>query len=167
MKKLALAMFLAVSVVSASHAVDLKGSGSYGMAGCGLGSMAFKDNDKLSQLLATCTNGTFGTQTFGISSGTSNCTSNGVAKIEKETEMFVEVNRSTLQKEMSQGKGETLTSFSTIMGCSDSKAFSKTLQSNYKNISSAQGNEQFLNTVKTTIESDASLSKTCKTVASR
>lgn len=160
--------FFVMSIVCTSvFAVDLKGTGQYGMAGCGLGSMAFKDNDKLSQLLASCTNGTFGTQTFGISSGTSNCTSNGVAKLDKETEMFVEVNNDVLLKEISQGKGETLTSFSTIMGCSDSKAFSKGLQSNYKNISAAKGNEQFLNTVKTTIESDASLSKTCKLVASR
>jgi hypothetical protein len=105
--------------VSAFAQNGLQGTGKYGMAGCGLGSMAFGENTKLNQVLAATTNGTFGTQTFGITSGTSNCTSGGVAKIEKETEMFVEVNYDVLQKEISQGKGETLNSFASLMGCTD------------------------------------------------
>ncbi len=156
--------FVAVSMTCAAAFAQngLQGTGHYGSAGCGLGSMAFKDNDKISQVLAATTNGTFGTQTFGISTGTSNCTTNGTAKLEKETEMFVEVNYDVLQKEISQGKGETLTSFSSLLGCSDASAFGKGLQSNYKNISKASDSSQFLSNVRTTIQSDAALSTTCK-----
>ena len=46
--------------------------------GCGLGSIVFKgQSGTIPQLLAVTTNGTFGTQTFGISSGTSGCDQNG------------------------------------------------------------------------------------------
>jgi hypothetical protein len=158
-----LVSFFAVSLicVSAFAQNGLQGTGHYGMAGCGLGSMAFGENTKLNQVLAATTNGTFGTQTFGISSGTSNCTAGGVAKIEKETELFVEVNYDVLQKEISQGKGETLNSFASLMGC-ESSTFGKGLQSNFKKISAANNSSEFLSNVKTTIHSDSTLSTSCK-----
>lgn len=164
MKKLVAFFALSLACTGAFAGVesDLKGKGGYGMAGCGLGSMLFNENSTLNQILAATTNGTFGTQTFGITSGTSNCTAGGLAKIEKETEMFVEVNYDVLQKEISQGKGETLTSFANLMGCSDSAVLGKGLQSNYKNISAANDSSEFLNNVKTTIQSDSKLSSTCK-----
>src|SRR5690348_10000976 len=46
----------------------------YGVAGCGFGSMLFGKQPGFIQVLAATTNGTFGSQTFGISTGTSNCT---------------------------------------------------------------------------------------------
>jgi len=166
MKKLVAFFALSLVATGAFAQNGIEGTGKYGMAGCGLGSMAFKDDDKISQVLAATTNGTFGTQTFGISTGTSNCTKNGLAKIEKETEMFVEVNYDVLQKEISQGKGETLNSFASLMGC-ESSALGKGLQSNYKKISAASNSSEFLSNVKSTIQSDAKLSSSCKIVASR
>lgn len=162
MKKLVAFFVVAIASVSVYAQNGVQGTGKYGMAGCGLGSMLFSDGSKFSQILAATTNGTFGSQTFGITSGTSNCTSNGLAKNEKETEMFVEVNFDVLQKEISQGKGETLTSLSTLLGCSDSKVLGKGLQSNYKKISAANNSSEFLSNVKSTIQSDASLSSSCK-----
>ena len=42
--------------------------------GCGLGSMIIKNqNSTMLQAIAATTNGTSGNQTFGITSGTSNC----------------------------------------------------------------------------------------------
>lgn len=161
MKKLVTFFAVTLICVSAFAQNGLQGTGHYGMAGCGLGSMAFGENTKLNQVLAATTNGTFGTQTFGISSGTSNCTAAGVAKIEKETELFVEVNFDVLQKEISQGKGETLNSFASLMGC-ESSTFGKGLQSNYKKISAANNSSEFLSNVKTTIHSDSTLSTSCK-----
>src|SRR6266545_2071443 len=46
---------------------------SYGLAGCGLGSMLIGSKPGIVQIFAATTNGSFGTQTFGITSGTSNC----------------------------------------------------------------------------------------------
>ena len=46
----------------------------YGAAGCGLGSFVFGDNNSWwAQTLGATTNGTSGSQTFGITTGTSNC----------------------------------------------------------------------------------------------
>src|SRR5437868_47659 len=60
-------------------------AGGYGMAGCGLGSLLFGPvNEPFAQVLAATTNATFATQTFGITSGTSNCVSGGVIRAERE-----------------------------------------------------------------------------------
>ncbi len=169
MKKLVALFAITASLSFASQAFagdtvadDLKGRGSYGMAGCGLGSMLFSENSMINQILAATTNGTFGTQTFGISSGTSNCTSHGVAMLNKETEMFVEVNYDVLQKEISQGKGETFNSFANLLGCSSADVLGKGLQSNYSTISTATDSNQFLENVRSTIKNDATLSTSCK-----
>lgn len=170
MKKIALVAMMATLAFSASSFADsadavksdLKGNGSYGMAGCGLGSMLFQQDTTVNQVLAATTNGTFGSQTFGITTGTSNCTKGGIAKVEKETEMFVEVNYDVLQKEISQGNGETLASFSNLLGCSDSAVLSQGLQANYDKISTASDSSQFLQNVRATIAADQALSASCK-----
>src|SRR4051812_12106459 len=80
-------------------------AGNHPMAGCGLGYLLFsnKDNTKVTQVLGATTNGTFGTQTFGISSGTSGCTEDGAVKFAKETELFAEVNLPNLRQDVARG----------------------------------------------------------------
>src|SRR4051812_45776931 len=84
------------------------GVGNHPMAGCGLGYLLFsnKDNSKVTQVLGGTTNGTFGSQTFGISSGTSGCTEDGAVKFAKETEVFAAVNLKNLQHDMAAGERE-------------------------------------------------------------
>lgn len=116
MRKLTL-LFAIVGVLFTAKAANAQG---YGMAGCGLGSLLFgNDNTTLMQILAATTNGTFGSQTFGITSGTSNCTSGGVVKAEREQAAFAEVNFQDLKRNMASGGGEYLMSFSTLLGCED------------------------------------------------
>src|SRR6266513_99342 len=83
-------------------------AGNHPMAGCGLGYLLLsnKDNSKVTQVLGATTNGTFGTQTFGISSGTSGCTEDGAVKVAKATEIYAEVNLDTLRQEIAKGDGE-------------------------------------------------------------
>ncbi len=59
------------------------------MSGCGLGSLAFEKDDKVSQVASAFLNGT-GMQTFAISFGTSNCTYDGVTEAAREREAFTE-----------------------------------------------------------------------------
>src|SRR5512138_978635 len=75
----------------------VKGRGVYGTAGCGLGSMAFGNQKGAIQILAATTNSLFGTQTFGITSGTSNCGEAAVGS--KGTRIFIEGNRDALAKD--------------------------------------------------------------------
>jgi len=113
-----------------------------GDAGCGLGSLIISKNSKLLQLFAATTNGTFGSQTFGITSGTSNCSSSGLVNNEKEIDYFVEVNHDDLSREMAQGHGEKLTTLAALHGCSSEatiKAFGSKAQSHFEQIVPAAG----------------------------
>lgn len=88
--------------------------------GCGLGKLAWADykNQKniAPQVMMATTNGTFGSGTFGISSGTSGCTNDGQVMAEQKTNMFAHLNFDNLSQEMAQGKGEHLASLATLMG---------------------------------------------------
>jgi hypothetical protein len=97
-----------------------------------LGSIVFGDAKGIVQIFAATTNGLFGTQTFGITSGTSNCvdTSTGA----HAAKVFVDVNREALAKDISRGGGETIATLTWITGCSDSKQVGAALQSNFKSI---------------------------------
>ena len=122
--------------------LGVRDSSGFGPAGCGLGSMIFEPNSGFTQVFAATTNGTFGTQTFGISSGTSNCDDSrgGTAS----AEAFVQTNRVALAKDMARGQGETISSLSVLAGCRDVAAVGTTLQSHFDlvfpsaNVSDAQ-----------------------------
>src|ERR1035437_393678 len=74
-------------------------------AGCGLGAQLFKENRPVDQVLAATTNGSFGTQTFGITTGTLGCTSGGLLKSSKEREVFTATNFRALEQELAAGSG--------------------------------------------------------------
>lgn len=88
--------------------------------GCGLGKLAWGDykgqKEIAPQVMMATTNGTFGSNTFGISSGTSGCTNDGKIMGDSKTVMFAELNFDNLSQEMAQGHGEHLTSLATLMG---------------------------------------------------
>ncbi len=105
----------------------------YGTAGCGLGNMVIGKGDP--QILAATTNGT-GTQTFGISSGTSNCVtaSEQTARIRN----FIEANYESLVTEMAKGRGDSVTTLASFYGCK-SDVFASQMQGNYDIVSRAGG----------------------------
>lgn len=105
-------LITAVMAVSTTAAAQ-----KYGMGGCGLGSKLFETNSKGSQILAATTNSSTANQTFGITSGTSNCTAEGVVTSQKEQEVYAEVNLLSLSQEMASGGGEYLAGLGTLMGC--------------------------------------------------
>ena len=87
---------------------------------CGWGSKLFDgQRGGAPQVLGATTNGTFGNQTFGITSGTSGCTQDGVVKSTWKTAMFIDGNKEKLARDMSIGNGETLESLAKLMGVSD------------------------------------------------
>jgi hypothetical protein len=109
--------------------------GNHPMAGCGLGYLLIsnKDNEKTTQIIGATTNGTFSTQTFGISSGTSGCTEDGAVKVAKATEMYAEVNIQSLRQEMASGQGEYVSTFARMIGASEASQpqMVKFFQQNY------------------------------------
>lgn len=129
----------------------------YGMAGCGWGSQLMgKDGN---QILAATTNGTSGNQTFGISSGTSNCVtaSQQTAKIRN----FIEANYASLVTDMAKGQGDSLTTLSSFYGC-DTGAFATTMKSNYEKITPAQENATVvMANINAVIETSSELTASC------
>jgi len=109
-----------------------RSAGGYGTAGCGLGLIVFGAQPGMVQILAATTNGTFGTQTFGITSGTSNCGNTAAGPIAARS--FIETNREAFAKDVSRGSGETIDNLATLSGCADSKAVARTLQRSFKQI---------------------------------
>jgi hypothetical protein len=126
---IALAVLLTASTTLAAD--GLKGGGAYGTAGCGLGSLVFGNQPGMVQVLAATTNGTFGSQTFGITSGTSNCGSGAFAQ---GTKNFVEANREVVAKDISRGSGEAIGALAVINSCADSSKVGAALQKNFASI---------------------------------
>jgi hypothetical protein len=110
----------------------------YGTAGCGWGSQVMgKDGN---QILAATTNDT-GTQTFAISSGTSNCVtaSDQTARIRN----FIEANYASLVTDMAKGQGESMKTLSSFYGC-NSDAFATEMKKNYETITPAKEDATYL-----------------------
>jgi len=150
-------------VQDAAKAAGMKGatpsgSAKYGPAGCGLGSMFFSPDSGFTQIFAATTNGTSANQTFGISSGTSNCDSGPGNS--QSARVFVQTNRTALAKDIARGRGETISSLAALAGCSDPRAVGTKLQRNFRTIfSSAKvSDEQVSDSVVNVLSSDASLS---------
>ncbi|MFW2516853.1 DUF3015 family protein, partial [Aliarcobacter butzleri] len=76
------------------------------------------------QALAATTNGTTGNQSFGISSGTSNCNKPNNFVPNDKLNQFVNENMEELAKDISAGKGETLSTVAKHMNVEDTNAFS-------------------------------------------
>ena len=99
--------------------------------GCGLGSMAWRGQSGiLPQVAAVTTNGTFGTQTFGITFGTSGCDPNGrvTGGTQKMVLAFLENNLEQFAMDAAAGQGETITTLAGIMNMDEKTVAEKTYQ---------------------------------------
>ena len=96
----------------------------YGMAGCGLGSIAAKEfswDNGFVQVSASTTNGSYGNQTISMTIGISNCDDGLLTKeLQSEQEVFVGANFAQLSKDAARGEGEYIRAFADLLGCSDS-----------------------------------------------
>lgn len=102
--------------------------------GCGLGTQVMAGKQGVVyKVLGATTNGTFGNQTFGISSGTLGCSSDGVIKAEVRRSMFASANVDQLAAEVAAGRGETLTTLASLyqIEAADRDAFYALAQREY------------------------------------
>jgi len=95
--------------------------GNHTMSGCGLAYLLFssKSNQRGPQIFASTTNGLFGNQTFGITSGTLGCTPDGKIAKSKEVQTFAETNLEQIRFEMARGEGAFVTAFASLLGASE------------------------------------------------
>ncbi len=133
-----------------------------GSAGCGLGSILFTDNTWWKQLLAVTTIGTSFSQTFGITSGTSNCASGVFGQIQKQKD-FVAANLASLQREAAQGSGDSLNGLASVLGCPASQygSFGAFTQTHYKTVFNNDSSDAVLGNVKSQISQSKTLFASC------
>lgn len=108
--------------------------------GCGLGKLAWSDykhpKNIAPQVMMATTNGTFGSQTFGISFGTSGCTNDGQVMAAHKSDVFVASTFESLWQDMARGQGEHLASLATMMGVpvEQQPAFFSLAQNRYRTL---------------------------------
>ncbi|OGH00121.1 MAG: hypothetical protein A2600_14230 [Candidatus Lambdaproteobacteria bacterium RIFOXYD1_FULL_56_27] len=159
MKKIGLGFLLLGSLFLGSNAF------ADGTSGCGLGSQVWKGQSGLiSHLSAMTTNGSSYSQTFGMTSGTSNCDVNKSVELERQKDVFVAQNHLILSEEMAQGQGEFLVAYAAVMGCDKASArFAQVTMGHYDQIfGSATNSAQVLAGTEAAIAGDSELSSTCK-----
>jgi hypothetical protein len=118
-------VILCAASLSATHADSHK----FGMAGCGLGSMALPGKNGKEQIVAATLNAT-GVQTFGITTGTSNCVDDSATA----SLSYISVNQMALKKDAARGEGESIDGLGKVLKCSNSLELGQTLQSHYSEI---------------------------------
>lgn len=109
--------------------------------GCGAGSILFEGQSGIApQVLAATTNGIFGNQTFGISSGTLGCSQGGTVSVPHKVAMFIDTNLDKLAYEMAVGEGETLASLASLIGVAeaDQAAFFAATRTHFGDIISSE-----------------------------
>ncbi len=128
MKKLILLSMIGIFFASQGlpGLVEAKSSGTSDTGpGCGWGKIWWAQDSgartKGVQILMATSNGMFGNQTFGISSGTLGCTNDGKWWAHQKTIMFAELNYEALTDQIAQGRGEHLASLATLMGIPDER----------------------------------------------
>jgi len=107
--------------------------------GCGLGTILWgdkADNSVLSQSLQATTNGLFGNQTFGITSGTLGCEQPASVATNDRLLEFAAANMDTLARDISRGEGESLDTLAELLAVPEVKRgeFSSSLQGNFSSI---------------------------------
>ncbi|HEY7746031.1 MAG TPA: DUF3015 family protein [Desulfuromonadales bacterium] len=107
--------------------------------GCGLGTILWgnkADNSVLSQTMQATTNGTFGNQTFGISSGTLDCQQPANVAASERLMEFTVANMDNLARDIARGEGESLDTLAELLAVPEQNRgeFYANLQGNFADI---------------------------------
>ena len=133
----------------------------FAQPGCGVGAMIWKgQSGPAPHILAATTNGTFGNQTFGMTTGTLGCdTSDEVESMA----MYMNSNIDKVARDMSRGEGENLETLAVLLGveAEDRSAFRKLMQDNFATVfpTSETTSYQAADAIVALMREDAQLSK--------
>jgi hypothetical protein len=156
MKKIC-AVMTVLAVLPAAAMADNVGN-------CGWGSKLMAgQSGVVPQSAAVTTNGTFGNQTFGITSGTSGCTQDGTVQSNWRTSLFIDGNKEKLARDKSIGSGETLDSLAHLLGVEsqDRVAFNRAAKDNMARIfpSEEVSTQQIATALREVLANDARLAR--------
>lgn len=134
MKKRFFATLALVLLASTSFAATARQN-----TGCGLGTILWEnkaDDSSLFQAFQATTNGTFGAQTFGITSGTLDCGQPVRFVHNEQLKEFVVANMDNLAKDIAVGKGESLDTLTELLQVPAARKseFASALQSSFDKV---------------------------------
>jgi len=129
-RSIVIAASLAALGMGSAHAVE-------DGPGCGLGAVLWDGESGVApQVLAVTTNGTAGSQTFGISTGTLGCDPEGTIEYRASVQHYMGEQLDQVAADMSAGGGDHLGTLAELMEIpeADRKAFYETTQANFSRI---------------------------------
>lgn len=150
-------MLKSISFISALFVLSQAQAYHYGMAGCGLGSLVFKDQPGKIQIVAATVNDLVSPQTSAITSGTSGCYDGGSSAAKLN---YIEINKVSLKEDAARGQGETLEGLMTLLGCNEQPAIKTEIKNNYQTIFGQDDAQGILKA----IQSNSSVQKSCVTL---
>jgi Protein of unknown function (DUF3015) len=110
------AIATALVLVLGAHAASAQDNETASSAGCGVGTILFEgQKGPVPQILAVTTNGSFGNQTFGITTGTLGCERDAVVRSPTKVRMLMVSSLDSLATDVARGQGETLESLASLM----------------------------------------------------
>ncbi|MBZ2169002.1 MULTISPECIES: DUF3015 domain-containing protein [Marinobacter] len=133
----------------------------FAQPGCGVGAMIWKGQSGAApHILAATTNGTFGNQTLGMTTGTLGCDTDQSVQ---SMALFMDNNIDKVARDMSRGSGENLDTMAVLLGVdpADRDAFRKVLQDNFATIfpNSDTTSGEAVDAIVAVLEKDKTLSK--------
>jgi hypothetical protein len=134
-------------------------------SGCGMGWEVAPKQSLVSSSTRSIVNATF-SNTIAMTLGTSGCAKHSIVKNDAKGIHFAEANMNQLAIEMASGNGEFVTSFASVFGCQNSRAFGSMVQANYETVlpSEKTSGVELYNNVKAQIKNNATLSSTCSLI---
>lgn len=128
-----------VPILFASSLTFASRQGRYDITGCGAGSVLFDGhaNTHAELITESITNGSMGSQLFGISSDSSNCIDAHSLNASTKIKMYLEANRHSLENDIARGNGETIETLARLLECKGDKSdfngemIGRKLQKNY------------------------------------
>ncbi|MBO3276784.1 DUF3015 domain-containing protein [Pseudomonas schmalbachii] len=130
MKRILLATLLASASAGAFAAAP-------GSDGCGWGNMLFKGQRGVAtHVLAATTNGSSGNNTFGMTTGTNGCHTNGALTYGGKPMIILSSIMDELSEDMAKGNGEALTTYAVVLGVQpeDRAHFAEVTQAHFAQI---------------------------------
>jgi ketosteroid isomerase-like protein len=133
----------------------------FAQPGCGVGAMIWKGQSGIApHVLAATTNGTFGNQTFGMTTGTLGCQTNQSVQ---SMAMYMNSNVDKVARDMSRGSGENLDTLAVLLGVdeADRESFRTLLHDNFATIfpNSETTSGEAVDAIVALLEQDKTLSK--------
>ena len=161
MKKIIAGLVL-ISAYTVSTTASAGGVAAGGSAGCGWGNALFKGQSGMpSHVIAGITNVTFGNQTFGMTTGTNGCTTDGTLGYGGES--VVSAIMDEFSEDVARGEGDAMNTVAVFycVEAQDRETFAKVMHENFSTLFPSEDvtADEMMASIEEVMKADATLSK--------